>query len=488
LKVLVGTPCQLLLVDLEKASTQIIENHRRYYYGISWWENSEYPVLTHSTADTTKLTTLEDYVLSESGFVSFGEEHGSILLSRPHQVLCAPNGWAVIANTGRNRITIYDPASHFHRDLRINDINHDVMGHENKCGEHFNSVFIKNDRLYVLAHGFEKQSYVLEYTFPGCELVRRQDASQKTGMHNIWVDDDGRMISCNSPSGELVDIKSDEVIWRGAAVHSRGLAVSRDHIILGDSEIGKRENRVYSQTGLWLIDRRSMKTLDYIPLGPYGVVFDIRLLDVPDEAHHGKTFKNIDALEQRNCLQENRKRKLSKIRMVENDSFTPQMKFILGNVQLNEQGWVAPWPAYISQGQLIAIRKKRPASDFNLKIDYAFLESQTFPEQHFSLIAGYKGNHDKNMVAVFLHHTSKKATHLYLMKNENGVWGQAEVLIPEVSHAGQLEVSRTGNALRISCNGSKPIKKVLNAIELEGDVGIRCQGAHFRNFVVQEVN
>ena len=293
MKALVSTNNHVLYVDFGIGSVKILESERQNYYGISWWGSSDYPVLAHSRVEVNALHTFEDYACSEQGYLSFADKVSQDFLSCPHQIFCAHNGWVVATNTGKNRVSIYNPEKQFYKDLRENDIDWDRKGRNDLCGEHFNSVFVKDDRLYVLAHAFTRQSYVLEYSFPDCQLIQKHNITNRVGCHNIFVDATGNMLTCSSNSGELLDIKSNQVIWSGSASFLRGLAVTTEMIVVGDSEIASYKNRNTTQCGLWLIDRKSLKTLDYVPLGHYGACHDVRILDVADEAHNGIRFKNM---------------------------------------------------------------------------------------------------------------------------------------------------------------------------------------------------
>lgn len=463
---------------------QIVESHRREYYGISWWEDSDAPVLGHSGLKNEHLTDLAAYANSEKGCLSFGHKHSAKFLSNPHQILCAPNGWVITANTGRNCITIYDPKSTFCKELRVNDIRWDRLGKDDLSGEHFNSVYIKNDRLYALAHGFYKYSYVLEFSYPDCTFIAKHDIKQRSGLHNIWVDDAGNMISCHSEAGELIEIKSNQPLWRGGStLYPKGLAATQDMIIVGDGDRAERHERTASQTGVWLIDRKSLGTIDFIALGPYGPVHEVRVLDIPDEAHHGKPFKNMAYFSQHNFLQKHREKKLAKYYEIKNNPLHNQFTYITGHFEMDQSGWMYPKPAQIESPLVIALAKKQPKRDFQLSIDYHFADPH---DQHLSLIVGYRGSQDNNMSAIFLHHTINKTCHLYLMKNNDGIWGNPEVLYPNVEHKGKLSVDRSGSKLKITCGSLKPVYKELSIDELEGDVGIRCQGSQFKNFVVAE--
>ncbi len=492
MKALVATNTQLLYVDLATAHVKIVESHRANYYGISWWQYSEHPVLIHSGVHGPSLKTFADFAHSEQGYVSCGEKESQKFLSCPHQIVCATNGWLVIANTGRNRVTIYDPSTEFFRDIRVTDCIWDRTESDNLCGEHLNSVHIKDDRLYVMAHGFHKKAYVLEYSYPDCKLIKKHDIKYLTGLHNIWVDHTGNMISCHSASGQLIELKTNEVLWSGHASHVHGLAVTSDLIVIGDSEHAQRMDRTKTQCGLWLIDRTSLKTIDYIPLGVRGECHEVRILDIPDEAHHGIPFANIHAIEQLAKLStENdnapqltlrRTEKLNSLRSQATADFASRMHLVIGAIESHENGWMTAQTENRYQSRLLAVSRQTPAGDFNISTDYRFQKNENFPEQNFSVIIGYRGSHDSNMLAVFLHFTKVEGCHLYLMKNENHTWGAADLLLPEIPRQGKISLRKAGNKLFVSCSDLEVVERILPAAEFEGAIGVRCHGAFFRNF------
>lgn len=484
------------MVDLQTAATHVIETHRREYYGISWWPESDFPVLSHSGVVNETLVDLASYANSIKGQLSFGEKQTAPFLSEPHQILCAPNGWAIITNTGRNCITLYDPSTQFYRDIRVNDLQWDRLNRGERNGEHFNSVFLKNNYLYVLAHGHEKESYVLQFSYPDCELINKKVARKCSGLHNIFVDDDGHMISCNTEVGGLIEIQSNELIWQcGQAFYSRGLAVTKDVITMGDSQIGTRETRVNSKSGLWLIDRKTLKSIDYIFLGNYGNVHEVRILDESDEAHHGNVFKNITALEKKNYYQEVRQTKMKEYHLwLENNALFSQFNYCVSGLEINELGWFYPRAGDFC----LALSKQSPKNDFILTAEYQFSISDKKPHQTLSLIIGYKGPLDSNMIAILLN-SHLERTSLELWRHDNCAWNKEKILIEpfkkqdrseickiedRLEKQGQLRVTKIGNELEIICDDLKPIKLEFNDEALSGEVGVRCLGSQFKNFTV----
>ncbi|MCA6109490.1 hypothetical protein [Bradyrhizobium cenepequi] len=105
---LVATASYLLLVDLVDRVTTPIEEHRREYYGISWFADGTDLVLSHSGLDNQTLVDMVTYAQSEVGWISAGALESGRFLSQPHQILCLTDGKVACTNTGRNAVTIID--------------------------------------------------------------------------------------------------------------------------------------------------------------------------------------------------------------------------------------------------------------------------------------------------------------------------------------------------------------------------------------------
>ncbi len=484
MKALVATVNCLLLVDLQTKFVKIIESNRPEYYGISWWGNTDSLVLSHSGLANDSLVDMETYICSEKGYLSFGKPTTQPFLSQPHQILCAPNHWVITTNTGRNCVTLYDPSNGFYKDIRVNDVNWDRLDRDNTCGEHFNSIYLKNNRLYVLAHRFKKVSEVLEFSYPDCVLIEKYITKQRSGLHNIWVDDAGNMLACNSNSGELIELKTNETLWTPAiSYYSRGLAATTDIIVVGDSQNTARANRSTSPSELWIIDRKTFMTLDHISLGPFGSVHEVRLVDVPDEAHHNTIFAGLDNLEKnieaRQCPGNNKLKQSQTCQA--NRHLLQNFDYVANSWIMNEEEWLAPK----DEGFTLALAKETFSDNYTASLDYFFPESATLSSQNISLVVGYRGSDDTNMIAILiLHAKGDENACVALWINTSGIWEPQCILIPEVPKQGKLSVSRQGNKLVITCNDFSPVTKKLDSKTLDGAVGVRCLGSQFKNFAV----
>lgn len=304
--VVVSTPQAILLVNLTSKMTTVLDMGRTEYYGISWFPNGSDFVLSHSGLDNGSLHELGDYAGSEVGYLSLGDQATEKFLSQPHQVLCLPDGRVLCTNTGRNAVTAIDMASSGTRhEVRLSDARWDRADPSGKSGDHLNSLHLSGNSVLVLAHGFDRGSRIGRLTYPDLALAEVQEVRGRSGLHNLWETSDGQLISCLSSAGALLDIRENQILWQAVAhnpVYTRGLAASDDFVVVGESSYADRSGRQASQSGLWVIDRSSWRAIDYVALGPIGPVHDVRLIDVPDHAHHGAVFGAASLLPGRNAL------------------------------------------------------------------------------------------------------------------------------------------------------------------------------------------
>lgn len=479
MKLLVSTVNCILYVNLKNRIVHVLEDHRPEYYGISWFADSDQLVLSHSGIDNDSLLDLEAYANSEKGCISFGEETTPSLLSQPHQILCASNGWVIATNTGRNCITIYNPVNGFYKELRVNDVRWDRLSKTDYSGDHFNSVYIKNNFLYVLAHGFNKKAYVLKYSYPECKLLEQYPLSNAKGVHNIWVDDSDNILVLNSSQGEIIEVKNNKILWKSnIEAYLRGLAVSEKLIIVGSSRIEARENRKFLPSDLWLIQRENFQTKECLFLGDYGGVHEIRLLDTEDFAHHSHSFKGVDSLEINAKKQKSTRIINNNVwRYLQEETNPLDLKF--GEIEVDKhQKWVQ------AKEFAILLTKNNPKDDFTVSLDYRLDPFEPNLIKHISFILGYKGEGDDEMHAFLLLLTAKHNASLSLWKNTKGDWKQIELLIEQTSSKGLFKLIKKDNSIIINCNHHPQIQLDFKPHDMEGKMGIRTLRGEFKNFVM----
>lgn len=412
----VATSGWLLLVDLQTKKVQALENSRPEYYGISWFSESTDLALSHSGLDNASLVDIASYAQSECGWVSQGALRSTVFLSQPHQILCAPDGRVICTNTGRNSVAVIDfHKKNFFQEARISASRWDRLSLSESFGDHLNSVFLRDSKLFVLAHRHSSGSRVATLTYPDLDLVEITDLGVRTGLHNIWVKPDGQHISCHSESGSVVDLNCKAPLWEsGFGVYTRGLAATDQYVLVGESQKSGRDLRRSSLSGLWILDAKTWKPLDYLSLGPYGVVMEVRVLDAPDDAHHGKPFKGLAALLAKDALMEISHSRLSGSRAVaENACLWATYEPVFGAPAISNDGFKC---AAVDQ---LSLAIKNENSPTQIKFEYSL---DNDPKAHISAVLGYQGNGgDSTVSAVLLRPVDAKAV-LSVWRNDGQTW------------------------------------------------------------------
>jgi hypothetical protein len=308
--VLIATPRYVIGHDTEKMTIEILESGRGSYYGITWSPTGADLVLSHTGFEDLALVDPSIYTSYARGYLTIGEQETWPFLYSPHQILWVKDT-IVATNTGRDALATMNPSNRSIAQYRYSSVAWDRLTPTSHDGSHLNALFYSNGKLYVGAHNFDKGSYVLELEWPSLKEIKRIGVQGASGIHNIWLEEGGRLITCHSRNGALIDVESGEVLWSNRRQgFARGLAATEDVILVGHSENSARKNRSFSETGIWFVERSSFRTVDYHCLGHLGAVQEVRVADVPDLCHHGQPLP-VKALE----VSRNRMRKISSYRL-----------------------------------------------------------------------------------------------------------------------------------------------------------------------------
>lgn len=477
---LVATTSYLLFVNLENGNVTPIESDRQEYYGISWFEGDHRLVLSHSGIQNSRLKDLASYAVSERGWISAGEEKSPVFLSAPHQILCTSDGKVVCTNTGRNVITTIELTKPgYYHECGLSAERWDRLSPDVLSGDHLNSVFIKEGKLYVIAHRFNKGSWLGMFSYPDMQLLHVKDLGPRSGLHNIWITDQGQRISCDSEKGSIIDLDERTPIWTsGSSIFTRGLAANGNYVIVGESQQTGRDLRHSSMSGLWIIDRGNWKAIDHICLGPYGAVHEVRLLDVPDMAHHNNQFAGLGKLlERENMLQNfSRNRMEASKRVYENRAFLNNYEMIFGSPQFQED-------QFLHAGQLSLVLKLH--QDDHISFDFSFQEEDKSNERHISTVLDYNGNgEDKNMSLCLIQPISQSESVLSIWRNDGSSWNR----LPEFEYkglplSGSMRVERNKDDIIIYIDG-KPVTIINHEIIFKQDgtrvFGVRWVGGEIK--------
>lgn len=288
---LITTPLRVLLFDPEAGTTELLREGDGEYYGVSWGRNG--PVLSHSNQDNEALSSFADYRGDPMGTLTFERlGHAPVVsppsLVQPHQIECVDD-MVLVTNTGMNCLTVLGANGAFRRHVRLNDVMWDRF-EDGSTGNHFNSVHRSGERVYVVAHNHERPSAVHELSWPGLEPVRVH-TTRASWAHNVWIGEHG-IVVCDSKDGSLLAVEQGRTLWRPnePRVITRGLAVTAEHLYVGRSGYGTRGERVRNDGGLWMVERKTLRTVASFLFRGSGCVNDLRVLNAADECHTSTPF------------------------------------------------------------------------------------------------------------------------------------------------------------------------------------------------------
>lgn len=438
---LVATTGYLLLVDLQSRKVLPLERNRPEYYGISWFPGEDELVLSHSGVNNSDLVDISSYAQSEKGCLSKGVKNSRRFLSQPHQIVCTPDGRIICTNTGRNVISVVDlNRPNVFQEAGISDARWDRLALDRITGDHLNSVFLRAGQLFVMAHGHTMGSKLAIFSYPDLELLSITSLGERTGLHNIWITSEGQRISCHSEIGSLIDIDSREPLWEsGSPVYTRGLAATRDYVIVGESQKIGRDLRRDSLSALWILDRKTWRAIDYFCLGSYGAVNEVRLLDVPDEAHHGVPLNNLQKFLER-CIAGDGVQE----RLRDPEGKGLQSAHIQGDIVQNRlqaasatvEGKIA-WSSYqlvLGSPEALNDGSKRASAGLCLALKHATANQSTEhftyaleagQVSHVSAVLGYTGKGGDTHMAALLVQSSGKEGVLSVWLHDGEAWKQS---------------------------------------------------------------
>lgn len=477
---IVSTIHFLLLIDLTSRRVVPLESHRPGYYGISWHPQGKDLVLSHDRAEHVTFADIGSYAASEVGVVSCGQRTTPGFLSAPHQILCASDGRIVCTNTGRNAVAVFD----FDRpgqvqEVRLSDARWDRFNADGAEGDHLNSVFEKNGRLYVMAHRFTNGSKLGVFAYPGLELVEVRAIEGRTGLHNIWIGDEGEAISCHSEAGAVIELETNRLLWEsGGPVYTRGLAVSRDVVLVGESERALRGQRGNCQCGLWMLDRRTWQAVDYFPLGPYGQVHEVRLLNVEDLAHHGHPFAGLSELracDLRSVVAVEKMKASGRAR--DSRVLWPGFETRYGTPVAGANG-----ARTAGQRNLCLISRLGAEDKPETQLGFRYELAKSHGESHVAVVV-YRGNgSDTDMHALLINVVDQHRAVLQLWVHADGEWSIKPALDSgDVPLSGEVRLRADAEGAELSVDGRRVATfSVAQFPWRQGRLGIRWLGATIR--------
>lgn len=273
------------IIDLEKMSvvdTIRTGSYETLYYGITWNDDFMYLAKRCECCHTQCVEVLDRDLEYVNSIVKAAYEDA--LLWDVHQIQWY-GGRLWITSSGKNSILSCDRDGN---DINVWYPNPEVQGRD---VNHFNSVWFHAGMVYVVAHN-KAPSDVWIFKYPELTLVDKHRVGHNA--HNIVVVDNNEIV--------LDSYHGRAVYYAGGAVslpdngYPRGLAVklgkeTADNVfVVGNSTNCDREHRSAKKDGSIQVYDGNWNLIGNIMLD-MGQVYEIRLLDVSDYAHHGMPWR-----------------------------------------------------------------------------------------------------------------------------------------------------------------------------------------------------
>ena len=300
LKLLVSIKNEILLIDLLKqqvitffdGATSILgklsvsyDPMCESYYGITWDadQNAIYAIGSNEKANHgTRLKTKLCQLNLDGSLERFVPIDKSLSFAAAHQIQFF-DGHIWVADTMNNCVRKIHPLTGMGGTIKID---------KNRFGAHYdhvNSLWFNDDKLYIMGNGTALQVSPCIHIFDYASLTKIDEIRQGVGgSHNIcnlW----GHLVTFNSYQGNLVD-ENNQILLE-LDYFTRGLSVTSDYILVGQSESASRDQRLNTNSGwISIYGHKDKKFVGRICLKEIGQIHEIRVLNQPDLAHSCKHF------------------------------------------------------------------------------------------------------------------------------------------------------------------------------------------------------
>ena len=269
-----STTTHIFRLDLNNKTLESLitkNRHKCPYYGVTWSKDNLF--ITDSEDQQ-----FADCVRVYNKQLSLVETITCNLLNI-HQ-LQYYNDTLYIADTSHDKCKLYN----------INDKSIKVIDLPSKHSEgwaHHNSIYIKDENLYLLCHGRRFGSSLYRLSLKDHAILDTMVFGQLS--HNICQIDDTIVINSSGES-KLIDTNNNVYYETIPGRYLRGLAVTKDYIFVGESRFTlDKEERTRVDGGdarcyIAVLDRATHELLGKVRV-PNGGIYEIRVISENDYAH-----------------------------------------------------------------------------------------------------------------------------------------------------------------------------------------------------------
>lgn len=152
---------------------------------------------------------------------------------------------------------------------------------------HFNSILWSGTNMFLAAHAFGENSFILRYDAATLNLL---EVYQNVGssIHGLAFDK-GALFWLSTGTRELWS-SSGLRLPIATSGYARGFAMTKKHFVIATSEFLSRDERNSGDSWIRVLDRKRLVVTNEIQLQDTGSINDLRLLDEYDYAHQIEPF------------------------------------------------------------------------------------------------------------------------------------------------------------------------------------------------------
>jgi hypothetical protein len=274
------------VINTDRGNPHLIHTGLGMYYGLTWLGEKLYVAARHNYSDLSNNQNEKILVFNRKlEFVGklFPWDNARLGF---HSILADPKTndlW--ITCPGSNKVVLLDVTTGRRRDFWPFP---KIKGREYN---HFNSLMIHGDNMLLNAHnGFIEPRGSVNSEILVCSRSKTPKVLDKIvfkGVRNshccFYVGDE--LCTCASDLGQIITQSGNALLPESLSGYTRGVVITKDRIVVGESQRAQRENRISADGWIHVYSRPDMAKVQTIHLPKIGQVAEIRALDTPDEHH-----------------------------------------------------------------------------------------------------------------------------------------------------------------------------------------------------------
>lgn len=142
---------------------------------------------------------------------------------------------------------------------------------------HFNSIFINENRVFLTAHNHQFPSFILELTYPDLKLIEKHENLGKC-IHNVYVENNEIFYLDSMGSKTIRSTKGANVhVTNKDKMFLRGFDVTEDYFVVGMSPEATRHERLSGNACIVIVDRKNNQIVEEITIENVGSINDLKI-------------------------------------------------------------------------------------------------------------------------------------------------------------------------------------------------------------------